>query len=69
MSMWPACVDDGAVTADASLTAVEKTRSWVVEQLAGICSLEAISQTSLHGIVHYLAVHAFFEVDASAVSF
>ena len=54
--------------ADTPASGPERTRAWVVEQLAGVCSLEATSESSLQLAVHYLALQAFFEVDASAVS-
>ena len=54
--------------ANSTASGPERTRAWVVEQLAGVCSLEATSESSMHLAVHYLALQAFFEVDGSAVS-
>lgn len=45
----------------------ERTRAWVVDQMAGVCMLEATSEASLHSAVHFLTIHAFFKLDASAV--
>ena len=58
--------DSGTTGSNAS--GPERTRGWVIEQLAGVCSLPAISESSVQSVVHYLATNAFLEVDASIVS-
>ena len=42
-------------------------RSWVVEQMTGACSLPAASSDTLNSAARFLALHAFFELNATQV--
>lgn len=67
LSAFSGAQEDGEA-AGPGKSGVERKRAWVVEHLAGACSLPAISASSLDSVVHYLTLQAFFEVDPAMVS-
>ena len=52
-----------------SLSPVESRRHWVIEQLAGVSGLPGVTVEAQSTVAHFLATHAFRELEAPKVRF
>ena len=59
--------DSDAEEGQEGLSSLEAARRWVVEQLAGACSLSGVTPETQRAAALYLTTQAFFELDASQV--
>ena len=58
---------EGGGEEQAAVAALEGSRGWVLEQLAGAANLQSVSPATQQSVAHFLATLAFFELDASQV--